>query len=129
MYSSVNWISGLLNPCRRSLHLSSACCPRGPDERSNSLNRPIPTPTPKRTNGRESASNSRHFVDLDGLGLLLPLIARQHGLKQWDGVHQECNPVRAATYMRIGPTRYRWEFRLLPSETADDYGTPAPFAA
>ena len=44
-------------------------------------------------------------------------------LNQWDGVHQVCNPVRAATYMRIGPARYRWEFRLLPNETADDYGT------
>lgn len=44
-------------------------------------------------------------------------------LNQWDGVHQVCDPVRAATYMRIGPTRYRWEFRLLPTETADDYST------
>jgi 3-(3-hydroxy-phenyl)propionate hydroxylase len=43
-------------------------------------------------------------------------------LNQWDGVHQVCNPVRAATYMRIGPTRYRWEFRLLANETADNYG-------
>ena len=46
-------------------------------------------------------------------------------LNQWDGVHQVCNPVRAATYMRIGPARYRWEFRLLPNETADDYATIA----
>jgi 3-(3-hydroxy-phenyl)propionate hydroxylase len=46
-------------------------------------------------------------------------------LNQWDGVHQVCSPARAATYMRIGPTRYRWEFRLLPCETADDYGTLA----
>jgi 3-(3-hydroxy-phenyl)propionate hydroxylase len=44
-------------------------------------------------------------------------------LDQWDGVHQVCNPDRAATYMRIGPSRYRWEFRLLPNETADVYGT------
>jgi 3-(3-hydroxy-phenyl)propionate hydroxylase len=44
-------------------------------------------------------------------------------LNQWDGVHQVCDPVRAATYMRIGPTRYRWEFRLLPTEMADDYDT------
>lgn len=29
-------------------------------------------------------------------------------LKQWDGVHQVCNPARAATYMRIGNDRYRW---------------------
>jgi 3-(3-hydroxy-phenyl)propionate hydroxylase len=50
-------------------------------------------------------------------------------LNQWDGVHQVCNPVRAATYMRIGPTRYRWEFRLLPSETADDYATLAALRA
>jgi 3-(3-hydroxy-phenyl)propionate hydroxylase len=46
-------------------------------------------------------------------------------LNQWDGVHQVCNPVRAATYMRIGPARYRWEFRLLANETADDYRTLA----
>lgn len=44
-------------------------------------------------------------------------------LNQWDGVHQVCNPVRAATYMRIGPSRYRWEFRLLANETAEDYST------
>jgi 3-(3-hydroxy-phenyl)propionate hydroxylase len=46
-------------------------------------------------------------------------------LNQWDGVHQVCNPARAATYMRIGPTRYRWEFRLLADESADDYSTVA----
>lgn len=46
-------------------------------------------------------------------------------LDQWDGVHQVCDPVRAATYMRIGPDRYRWEFRLLPSETAADFNTMA----
>ena len=44
-------------------------------------------------------------------------------LDQWEGVHQVCDPDRAATYMRIGETRYRWEFRLLPGETADDYAT------
>ena len=42
-------------------------------------------------------------------------------LDQWDGVHQVCDPNRAATYMRIGDTRYRWEFRLLPGETAADF--------
>ncbi|MTE12806.1 bifunctional 3-(3-hydroxy-phenyl)propionate/3-hydroxycinnamic acid hydroxylase MhpA [Nocardia aurantiaca] len=39
----------------------------------------------------------------------------------WEGVHQVCDPRRAATYMRIGGTRYRWEFRLRPGETAADY--------
>lgn len=42
-------------------------------------------------------------------------------LRQWEGVHQVCDPVRAATYMRVGATRYRWEFQLLPGETADQY--------
>ena len=42
-------------------------------------------------------------------------------LDQWEGVHQLCDPARAATYMRIGETRYRWEFRLLEGETAADF--------
>jgi 3-(3-hydroxy-phenyl)propionate hydroxylase len=42
-------------------------------------------------------------------------------LDQWEGVHQVCDPVRAATYMRIGRTRHRWEFRLLDGETVADY--------
>jgi 3-(3-hydroxy-phenyl)propionate hydroxylase len=46
-------------------------------------------------------------------------------LHQWDGVHQVCDPHRAATFMRIGDTRYRWEFRLLPGETAADFSTIA----
>jgi 3-(3-hydroxy-phenyl)propionate hydroxylase len=46
-------------------------------------------------------------------------------LNQWDGVHQVCDPHRAATFMRIGPTRYRWEFQLLPGETAADFATTA----
>ena len=49
-------------------------------------------------------------------------IATTADLDQWDGVHQVCDPARAGTYMRIGDTRYRWEFRLLPGETADDFG-------
>ncbi|MEU0000831.1 MULTISPECIES: bifunctional 3-(3-hydroxy-phenyl)propionate/3-hydroxycinnamic acid hydroxylase MhpA [Streptomyces] len=39
-------------------------------------------------------------------------------LPAWDGVHQVCDPVAPATYMRIGQDRYRWEFRL-PEELAD----------
>ena len=44
-------------------------------------------------------------------------------LRQWEGVHQVCDPVRAGTYMRIGQARYRWEFQLLADESADDFGT------
>ena len=49
-------------------------------------------------------------------------IATDADIDQWEGVHQVCDPARAATYMRIGETRYRWEFRLASHETADDYG-------
>ena len=48
-------------------------------------------------------------------------VASMVELDQWEGVHQVCDPDRAATYMRIGDTRYRWEFRLLPGETAADF--------
>jgi 3-(3-hydroxy-phenyl)propionate hydroxylase len=42
-------------------------------------------------------------------------------LNQWEGVQQVCDPRRAATFMRGGDTRYRWEFRLLAGETAADF--------
>lgn len=45
------------------------------------------------------------------------------GLQQWGGVHQVCDPHRAATFMHIGGARYRWEFRLRPGESADDFAT------
>ncbi|MCI2417463.1 bifunctional 3-(3-hydroxy-phenyl)propionate/3-hydroxycinnamic acid hydroxylase [Saccharopolyspora sp. K220] len=48
-------------------------------------------------------------------------VATGADLAEWEGVHQVCDPLRAATYMRIGKTRYRWEFRLAPHENADDY--------
>lgn len=50
-------------------------------------------------------------------------IETEADLRQWEGVHQLCDDHRAGTYMRIGPTRYRWEFRLLERESADDYAT------
>ena len=42
-------------------------------------------------------------------------------LDEWDGVHQVCDPRRAATYMRIGKDRYRFEIRLRDDETAAQY--------
>jgi 3-(3-hydroxy-phenyl)propionate hydroxylase len=44
-------------------------------------------------------------------------------LGQWGGVHQVCSPDRGATYMRVGETRYRWEFQLVGNETAADFQT------
>ncbi len=48
-------------------------------------------------------------------------IATAADLNQWAGVHQLCSPRRAGTFMQIGDVRYRWEFRLLPGETAEDF--------
>ncbi|NUT95375.1 MAG: bifunctional 3-(3-hydroxy-phenyl)propionate/3-hydroxycinnamic acid hydroxylase [Saccharothrix sp.] len=48
-------------------------------------------------------------------------IATTADLDQWEGVHQVCDPVRAATYMRIGKTRHRWEFRLPAGESGEDF--------
>lgn len=44
-------------------------------------------------------------------------------LNQWEGVHQLCDSHRAGTYMRVGDVRYRWEFQLLPDESAADFAT------
>jgi 3-(3-hydroxy-phenyl)propionate hydroxylase len=44
-------------------------------------------------------------------------------LNQWEGVHQVCDSRRAATYMRVGERRYRWEFQLLDDETSADFAT------
>ncbi|WP_156755655.1 bifunctional 3-(3-hydroxy-phenyl)propionate/3-hydroxycinnamic acid hydroxylase MhpA [Actinokineospora pegani] len=41
-------------------------------------------------------------------------------LGTWNGVHQVCDPRRAATYMQIGAQRHRWEFRLTDTEAPDD---------
>lgn len=50
-------------------------------------------------------------------------IATPTDLRQWEGVHQVCDPARAGTYMRIGDTRYRWEFALRAGESAADFQT------
>ena len=48
-------------------------------------------------------------------------VETEHELDQWEGVHQVCDIRRAATYMRIGECRYRWEFQLVEGERAEDY--------
>ncbi len=55
-------------------------------------------------------------------------IRTSEDLRQWEGVHQVCDSTRAATYMRIGPERYRWEFQLLEHETAADFASIAALA-
>ncbi|MEI2809646.1 MAG: bifunctional 3-(3-hydroxy-phenyl)propionate/3-hydroxycinnamic acid hydroxylase [Nocardioides sp.] len=50
-------------------------------------------------------------------------VATTRELGHWSGVHQVCDSRRAATYMRIGATRHRWEFELLDGEQMSSYAT------
>jgi 3-(3-hydroxy-phenyl)propionate hydroxylase len=45
----------------------------------------------------------------------------ERDLGHWGGVHQLCDPRRAATYMQIGARRHRWELKLLDGETAEQF--------
>lgn len=47
-------------------------------------------------------------------------------LPLWDGVQQVCDPDRAATYLRTGPDRYRWEFQLREAEPAGELTARLP---
>jgi 3-(3-hydroxy-phenyl)propionate hydroxylase len=75
--------------------------------------------------GANSITRARIGSSMADLGFdqrwLVVDVATSADLDQWEGVHQVCDPVRAGTYMRIGETRYRWEFRLLDGETAADF--------
>ncbi|MDG5484156.1 bifunctional 3-(3-hydroxy-phenyl)propionate/3-hydroxycinnamic acid hydroxylase MhpA [Mycolicibacterium gadium] len=69
---------------------------------------------------RNQIGSCMHDMKFDQRWLVVDA-ATDADLDQWEGVHQVCDPMRAGTYMRIGPSRYRWEFRLLPGESADDF--------
>ncbi len=56
-------------------------------------------------------------------------VATPRDLGHWGGVHQVCDSRRAATYMRIGETRHRWEFELLEDESTATYETPEALAS
>ena len=75
--------------------------------------------------GANSLVRSAIGASMEDLGFaqrwLVVDVATKEELGAWEGVHQVCDPVRAATYMRIGETRYRWEFSLQAGETAADY--------
>ncbi len=77
--------------------------------------------------GANSMARTRIGSHMQDLGFeqrwLVVDVATSADLGQWEGVHQVCDPYRAGTYMRIGETRYRWEFRLLDGETSADFNT------
>ncbi|MBB4680059.1 bifunctional 3-(3-hydroxy-phenyl)propionate/3-hydroxycinnamic acid hydroxylase [Crossiella cryophila] len=49
-------------------------------------------------------------------------------LPMWGGVHQVCDPRRAATFMHLVGDRYRWELRVLDTDDLADLTTPAGLA-
>ena len=69
---------------------------------------------------RTAIGSTMEDLDFEQRWLVID-VDSQIELDQWEGVHQLCDPERAATYMRVGETRYRWEFRLLEGETAADF--------
>ncbi|MGV8872874.1 MAG: bifunctional 3-(3-hydroxy-phenyl)propionate/3-hydroxycinnamic acid hydroxylase [Rhodococcus sp. (in: high G+C Gram-positive bacteria)] len=80
---------------------------------------------------RRSIGSKMHDLGFEQRWLVVD-IETDVDLEQWDGVHQVCDPARSATYMRIGTTRYRWEFQMLDGETLDEFtdlSTILPFIA
>ncbi|QRY46865.1 bifunctional 3-(3-hydroxy-phenyl)propionate/3-hydroxycinnamic acid hydroxylase [Mycolicibacterium boenickei] len=77
--------------------------------------------------GANSIVRSRIGSRMEDLGFeqrwLVVDVATTAELANWEGVDQVCDPERAGTYMRIGATRYRWEFQLQDGETAADFAT------
>jgi 3-(3-hydroxy-phenyl)propionate hydroxylase len=96
-----------------------------------------------RTTGESQTVQARYVLGCDGANSLVrrTIGARMEGLgfeqrwlvvdvdtdaelDAWPGVHQVCDPQRAATYMRVGERRHRWEFRLSPGEDAVELAEP-----
>lgn len=77
--------------------------------------------------GANSRTRTAMGATMEDLGFdqrwLVVDIATDRELGHWEGVHQVCDTTRAATYMRIGERRHRWEFRLLDDETVADFAT------
>lgn len=77
--------------------------------------------------GANSVVRSRIGSRMEDLGFeqrwLVVDVATTAELANWEGVDQVCDPERAGTYMRIGETRYRWEFKLQDGESAADFAT------
>jgi 3-(3-hydroxy-phenyl)propionate hydroxylase len=71
---------------------------------------------------RESIGSTMRDLNFEQRWLVVD-VNTDHDLGQWDGVHQVCDTNRAATYMRIGDRRYRWEFQLNADETSVDYAS------
>jgi 3-(3-hydroxy-phenyl)propionate hydroxylase len=72
---------------------------------------------------RNAIGSSMRALGFDEQRWLVVDIATPRDLGHWGGVHQVCDSRRAATYMRIGETRHRWEFELLEDESTADFET------
>ena len=71
---------------------------------------------------RESIGSTMRDLNFEQRWLVVD-VNTDHDLGQWEGVHQVCDTHRAATYMRIGDRRYRWEFQLNADESRGDFAS------
>lgn len=67
---------------------------------------------------REQLGITMRDFDFDEQWLVID-IRTPAPLDVWDGVHQICDPARAATFMPVTGNRYRWEFRVFDGEDLD----------
>ena len=80
--------------------------------------------------GANSAVRAAIGSKLESLGFeerwLVVDVRSPSPLDVWAGVHQICNPARAATFMPVTGDRYRWEFRMRDDETTAELIAPGP---
>jgi 3-(3-hydroxy-phenyl)propionate hydroxylase len=88
----------------------------------------VTTPAVLGCDGANSTVRAALDIGFRDLGFTEPWlvidIRSDQPLSMWDGVHQVCDPRRAATYMHLVGDRYRWEFRLLDGDDVDELSTP-----
>ncbi|BBF99647.1 MULTISPECIES: bifunctional 3-(3-hydroxy-phenyl)propionate/3-hydroxycinnamic acid hydroxylase MhpA [Pseudonocardia] len=74
--------------------------------------------------GANSTTRSAVGAQMEDLGFeqrwLVVDVESPEPLDLYDGVQQVCDNHRAATFMQVTPTRYRWEFQLRPDELPGD---------
>ncbi|WP_328856645.1 bifunctional 3-(3-hydroxy-phenyl)propionate/3-hydroxycinnamic acid hydroxylase [Williamsia herbipolensis] len=73
---------------------------------------------------REQLGITMRDFDFDEQWLVIDVLTTKP-LDVWSGVHQICDPSRAATFMPVTGNRYRWEFRVHDGEDLENLTSEA----